>query len=99
MDTPIIRQVCINKTNHCKTFHLVVQINRTLIESLVDNGASMLIMAPSVVRELGIMHVVSSHEMYKTTSRTITQALGKIIDVLVTISNVVCQIDFPSSKH
>jgi hypothetical protein len=32
MDTPTIKQVHINKTHHDKTFHLVVEINRTLIE-------------------------------------------------------------------
>jgi hypothetical protein len=72
MHTPTIRQVCINKTNRNKTLHLVVEINRTLIEGLVDNGASMLVMAPSVVKEFNIMHLVSSHEMYKIMSRTIT---------------------------
>jgi predicted aspartyl protease len=72
MDTPTIRWVCINKTHRNKTLHLVVEINQALIESLVDTGASMLVMVASVVKEFGIMHLVSGHETYKTTSGTIT---------------------------
>jgi hypothetical protein len=51
-------------------------------------------MAASVVRKLGIMHLVLGHEMYKTTSRTIIQALGRIIDILITIGKVVYQMTF-----
>jgi len=72
MDTPTIRWVCINKTHRNKTLHLVVEINQALIESLVDTSASMLVMVASVVKEFGIMHLVSGHETYKTTSGTIT---------------------------
>lgn len=72
MDTPTIRRVCINKTHCNKTLHLVVEINQTFIESLVDTGASMLVMATTVVKEFGIMHLVSGYETYKTTSGTIT---------------------------
>ncbi len=94
MDTPTIKQVYINKTNHNKTLHLVVEINRALIEGLVDTDVSILVMATSVVRELDIMHLVSSHETYKIASRTITQASGRITNVLVTIDKVVCQLIF-----
>jgi hypothetical protein len=60
--------------HHSKIFHLVVEINQALIESLVDiNGASMSIMAMSVVCGLGIMHLVIGHETYKTTFGTTTQ--------------------------
>ncbi len=76
MDTFAIRQVCINKIHHIKILHLVVEINRTLIESLVDINASMSIMATNVVTEFGMMHLVLSHEMYKTMLRIITRALG-----------------------
>jgi predicted aspartyl protease len=55
MDTFTIKQVCINKTHHSKTLHLVVEINQTLIKGLVDIGASMLVMAANVVIELGII--------------------------------------------
>jgi hypothetical protein len=94
MDTFTIRQVCINKIHHIKILHLVVEINQTLIESLVDINASMSIMATNVVREFGIMHLVLGHEMYKTMSRIITQALGRITDILVTNCKVVCQMIF-----
>ncbi len=72
----------------------MVEIDRTLIKSLVDIDASMSIMVTDVVREFDIMHLVLGHEMYKTTSITITQALGKIIDILITIGKVVCQMIF-----
>jgi predicted aspartyl protease len=72
----------------------VVEINRALIEGLVDTDVSILVMATSVVRELDIMHLVSSHETYKIASRTITQASGRITNVLVTIDKVVCQLIF-----
>jgi hypothetical protein len=45
----------------------------------------MFVMAASVVKELKIMHLVLGHEIYKTTSSMITQALGRIIDILVTV--------------
>jgi hypothetical protein len=49
----------------------------------------MSIMTTSIVRELGIMHLVSSHETYKATSRTITTALGRLDDILAHVGNVV----------
>jgi len=72
MDTPTIKRICINKVHHNKTLHLVVEINRTLIESLVDIATSMSITATNVVRKFNIMHLVSGHETYKTTSGIIT---------------------------
>ncbi len=46
--TPNIRRVCINKINHSKTLHLVVEINQALLEGLVDTRALMLVMATNV---------------------------------------------------
>jgi hypothetical protein len=40
----------------------------------------MSVMVASVVKELGIMHLVLEHETYKTASSIITRALGRIID-------------------
>ncbi len=94
MHTLTIRQVYINKTHHNKIFHLVVEINWTLIESFVDTDTSMSIMVANVVKEFGIMHLVLSHKTYKTMSRTITQTLGRITDIPVTIGKVVCQMIF-----
>jgi hypothetical protein len=51
-------------------------------------------MVTIVVRKLGIMHLVLDHKTYKTTLRTITQALKRIIDILVTTGKVVCQMIF-----
>ncbi len=89
--TPNIKRVCINKINHSKTLHLVVEINQALLEGLVDTRALMLVMAANVVKEFGIMHLVSRHETYKIISSIITQALGKITNISVTVGKVVCQ--------
>jgi hypothetical protein len=94
MDTPRIKRICIDKVHHNKNFHLVVEINRTLIESLVSTGASMSVTPANVVRKFNIMHLVSSHETYKITSGIIIQALGRITDIPVTVGKVVCQMIF-----
>jgi predicted aspartyl protease len=47
-------------------------MNNHIIQGLVDIGASMLIVAISVVRELGIMHLVASLKYYKITFRVVT---------------------------
>jgi hypothetical protein len=64
--------------------HLFVEIKNNLIEGLVDIGASMSIV---IVWELGIMHLVSSLESYKTALGVITQALNKISELLVWIGD------------
>jgi hypothetical protein len=51
-------------------------------------------MVTSVVKELGVIHLVSRHETYKTTSNIITQALGKITNILVIVGKVVYQMVF-----
>jgi len=53
-----------------------VEVNGYLVEGLVDTGASMSVMAVAVVRELGLMHLVSGSKTYKTASGVVTQALG-----------------------
>jgi hypothetical protein len=50
----------------------------------------MSVKATSVLRELGIMHLVLRHETYKTIFRMVIQALGKITDLLVTMGKIVC---------
>ncbi len=70
---PTLRRIYINKTHKSKTLHLLVEINGYLIEGLVDIGALMSIMAAAVVRELGMMHLVSGSKTYKTTSGFVTQ--------------------------
>ncbi len=54
----------------------------------------MSVMVTSVVKELGVIHLVSRHETYKTTSNIITQALGKITNILVIVGKVVYQMVF-----
>jgi hypothetical protein len=47
--TPTIRSISVNKTHRSKTLHLAVEINQAMIKGLVDIGASMSIMATSVI--------------------------------------------------
>jgi len=68
--------------------HLIVEVHNGLIKGLVDIVASMLMMATTIVRELGIMHWVSRNENYKTTFSIVTRALGRIMDILVKVGNV-----------
>jgi hypothetical protein len=56
---PALRRLCINKTRRSKTLHLSVEVNGHLVEGLVDTGASMSVMAAALVRELGLMHLVT----------------------------------------
>ncbi len=51
-------------------------------------------MAASIVRELGIMHLVLGHETYKTSLGTIATTLGRLDDILVRVGNVVCNMVF-----
>jgi len=70
--TPTLRRICINKTHRSKTLHSLVEVNNYLVEGLVDTGTSMSVMAAAVVRELGLMHMVSGFETYKTASGVVT---------------------------
>jgi hypothetical protein len=65
-----------------------------MIEGLVDTSASMSIMVASIVRKFRIMHLVSIHEIYKTTLGTVTTALGKLDDILMQVGNVVYNMVF-----
>jgi predicted aspartyl protease len=91
---PMIRRLSINKTHRSKTLHLSVEINHCLIEGLVDTGASMFVMAASVVRELGLMHLVSGSETYKIASGAMTQALDRIEEVPIKVGEVQCSMTF-----
>ncbi|CAK9272358.1 unnamed protein product [Sphagnum jensenii] len=87
-----LRRLCINKTHRSKTLHLSVEVNNCLVEGLVDTGASMSVMAAAVVRELGLMHLVSGSETYKTASGAITQALGRINEVPIKVGGGLIQV-------
>jgi len=91
---PTVRRICVNKTHKSKTLHLLVEINSYLIEGLVDTGASMSVMAAVVVRELGLMHLVSGSETYKTASGTVTQALGRIGEMPIKVGGIQCNMTF-----
>jgi hypothetical protein len=65
---PTLRRICINKTHRSKTLHLSVEVNSYLVERLIDTRASVSVMAAAVVRKLGLMHLVSRFETYKTAS-------------------------------
>jgi len=54
----------------------------------------MLVMAAAVVRELGLMHLVIGSEAYKMASGTLTQALGRIEEVLIKVGRVQCRMTF-----
>ncbi len=54
----------------------------------------MFVMATTVVRELGLMHLVSGSKTYKTASGVVTQALGRIDEVPVKVGGVQCTMTF-----
>ncbi|CAK9192263.1 unnamed protein product [Sphagnum troendelagicum] len=91
---PTLRRLSVGKQHRSKTLHLAVEVNHCLIEGLVDTGASMSVMAASVVRELGLMHLVSGTETYKTASGAVTQALGRVEEVPVKVGGVQCGMTF-----
>ncbi len=91
---PMLRRIYINRTHRSKTLHLTVEINGYLIEGLVDTGASMSVMVAAVVIELGMMHLISGLETYKTASGVVTQALGRIDEVSVKARGVQCTMTF-----
>jgi predicted aspartyl protease len=91
---PSLRKIYINKTHRSKTLHLLVEINNYVVEGLVDIGASMSVMAAVVVRELGMMHLVTRTETYKIASGVITQALGRINEISVKVGGVQCAMTF-----
>jgi len=91
---PTLKRICINKTHRSKTLHLSVEVNSYLVEGLVDTRVSMSVMAAAVVRELGLMHLVSGSETYKTASGVVTQALGRIDEVPVKVGGVQCTMTF-----
>jgi predicted aspartyl protease len=65
-----------------------VEISNYVVEGLVDTGTSMSVMAAAIVRELGMMHLVTRTKTYKTASGVITQALGRIDEIPVKVGGV-----------
>jgi hypothetical protein len=91
---PSLRRIYVSKTHRNKTLHLPVEISKCIVEGLVDTGASMSILAAAVVRELGMMHLVTGNESYKTASGVVTRALGRIDELQVNIGGVQCTMTF-----
>jgi predicted aspartyl protease len=91
---PTLRRICINKMHRSKTLHLSVEVNNYLVEGLVDTGALMFVMAATVVRELGLMHLVSRSATYKIASGVVTQTHGRIDEVPVKVGGVQCTMTF-----
>ncbi len=85
---PSLRKICVNKMHRSKTLHLPVEISNCIVEGLVDTGASMSVLVAAVVRELGIMHLVTGNESYKTASGVITRALGRVDEIQVRIGGI-----------
>ncbi len=85
---PIVRRISIHKNSHSKTLHLLVELNNNLLEGLVDTDASMSVMFIAMVRELGIMHLMSGVKAYKTTIGMVTQALGPITNFPIRVGDV-----------
>jgi hypothetical protein len=54
----------------------------------------MTVMAAIVVRELGMMHLVTGSETYKTASGVITQTLVRINEIPVKVGGVQCTMTF-----
>ncbi len=56
---PSLRKICVNKMHRSKTLHLPMEISNCVVEGLIDTRASMSVLATVVVRELGMMHLVT----------------------------------------
>jgi hypothetical protein len=54
----------------------------------------MSVLAVAVVRELGMMHLVTGNESYKTASGVITRALGQVDEIQVKIGGIQCAMTF-----
>jgi len=65
---PTMRKISINKNHQIKIVHLLMGINNFIVEGLVDIGTLMLVLTTTMVRDLGIMHLVFRYKSYKTTS-------------------------------
>jgi hypothetical protein len=91
---PSLKKICVNKTHRSKTLHLPVEISNCVVKGLVDTGASMSVLASAVIRELGMMHLVTGNESYKTASGVITRALGRVDEIQVKIGGIQCAMTF-----
>jgi hypothetical protein len=56
----------------------------------MDTWVFMLVMATNVIRELSITHLVVGQETYKSTSRIVTQAFGRIDELPMKVGGIIC---------
>jgi hypothetical protein len=61
-----------------------------LVEGLVGTSASMSILVVGIVCELGIMHIVTRFESFKTTSCLVTHVVGRINEIVVKVGEIQC---------
>ncbi len=73
---------------------MLVEINNYVVKGLVDIGTSMSIMVVVVIKDLGIMHLVTRSKTYKIMSRVVTQTMGRINEVVVKVGGVQCTMTF-----
>jgi hypothetical protein len=67
-----------NKVPRWKTFrYFTIQINNEIVEGLVDTNASKFVMIVNMVCKFGLMHLVTSSKMYKSSLGVITQTIGE----------------------
>jgi len=62
----------INNSQRSKSLHLLMEINNNISKGLVDTKASMFVLITSMVKELGIMHLVLKSKSYKIASGVVT---------------------------
>ncbi len=65
-----------------------MEINNYVVEGVMNIGAFMFVVAVAIVRELGIMHLVTRFKTYKITSGVVTQALDRIDEIPVKVGGV-----------
>jgi hypothetical protein len=71
-----------------------MEMNNHIIKKLVYTKVSMLVIIASVVRKLGMMHLVIKSKYYEIASQVVTQAMGRIIDLLIHVGEIVYKMDF-----
>jgi hypothetical protein len=54
----------------------------------------MYVLVAAIVKELGMMHLVTGNESYKTASGVITRALGWVDEIQVKIGGIQCAMTF-----
>ncbi len=90
----VLHWISISKNHISKTLHLLVKINNYIMESLVDTGATMLVLETTMVKELGIMHMVDGYEFNKIALGVVTHVLGRIEGLSVRIGETKCNTMF-----